>query len=158
MYKLLFSFTKNSDDAIFKVLYSKLYLLSPVLLSDSKVPRELWNGLSKAVPGKFHGPVGHSKRHCAKTEPIFTGLSHGKLSKFFTWIYHTDANYRIPLFSYITLDLYVIVLHIISYHIISYHIISYHIISYQYHIISYHIISYITSYHMPCHVMSCHVM
>ena len=84
MYKLLFSFTKNSDNAIFKVLYSKLYLPSPVLLSDSKVPRELWNGLSKAVPGKFHGPVGHSKRHCAKTEAIFTGLSHGKLSYFFS--------------------------------------------------------------------------
>ena len=26
--------------------------------------RELWNPLSKAVPGKFHGPSGHNKRNC----------------------------------------------------------------------------------------------
>ena len=39
----------------------KLHLLSTVQLSVFKAPQELWNLLSKAVLGKFHGSVQHSK-------------------------------------------------------------------------------------------------
>ena len=33
---------------------------------NSKAARELWNPLSKAVPGEFRGPGGHSKRNFLK--------------------------------------------------------------------------------------------
>ena len=33
---------------------------------DSKAPQELWNPLSKAVPGKFHGSGRHSQCICAQ--------------------------------------------------------------------------------------------
>ena len=40
---------------------------------DFKAPQELWNPLSEAVPGKFHGSV-------YKTKPIFIDLGYGKSS------------------------------------------------------------------------------
>ena len=36
-----------------------------------KAPRELWNPLSKAVPSKFHGSVGHSKCNCLQNRANF---------------------------------------------------------------------------------------
>ena len=42
----------------------KLHLLSTVPFSWVQTPWELWNPLSKAVPGKFHGTGGHSKCNC----------------------------------------------------------------------------------------------
>ena len=33
--------------------------------------QELWNPLSKAVPGKFHGSGGHSKRNCLQDRANF---------------------------------------------------------------------------------------
>ena len=43
---------------------------------DFKAPRGLWNPLSIAVPGKFHGFGGHSNCNVL-IEPIFTDLGHG---------------------------------------------------------------------------------
>ena len=37
---------------------------------DFKAPRELWNPLSKAVPGKFHGSGGHIKHNCLQVWQI----------------------------------------------------------------------------------------
>ena len=45
---------------------------------DFKAPRELWNPLSKAVPGKFMHLAGIINAIVYKTEPIFTGLGYGK--------------------------------------------------------------------------------
>ena len=53
----------------------KLHLLSTVLLSGFQSSPELWNPLSKAVLGKFHGSGGHSKCNCYKTDPIFTDMA-----------------------------------------------------------------------------------
>ena len=62
----------------------KLHLLSTVLSYsvDFKAPGEPWNPLSKAVPDlvNFPGLVGIVNAAVYKTEPIFTGLGHGKLS------------------------------------------------------------------------------
>ena len=38
---------------------------------DFKAPQELWNPLSKAVPGKFHGSGGHSKCNCLQDRANF---------------------------------------------------------------------------------------
>ena len=38
---------------------------------DFKARRELWNPLSKAVPGKFHGSGGHSNRKCLQDRANF---------------------------------------------------------------------------------------
>ena len=46
---------------LFQINYINLVLSYPV---DLKAPRELWNPLSKAVPGKFNRYGGHSKRNC----------------------------------------------------------------------------------------------
>ena len=56
--------------------------LSTVLLGRFQSSRELWNLLSKAVLGKYHGFDGHRNATVYKTEPIFTGLGRGKLSLF----------------------------------------------------------------------------
>ena len=62
----------------------KLHLLSTVFSYsvDFKAPGEPWNPLSKAVPDlvNFPGLVGIVNAAVYKTEPIFTGLGHGKLS------------------------------------------------------------------------------
>ena len=36
---------------------------------DFKAPLELWNALSKAVPGKYHGFGGHTKCYCLQ-DPV----------------------------------------------------------------------------------------
>ena len=41
----------------------KLYLLSIISLNGFQSSRDLWNPMSQAVPGKFHGSDGHSKRN-----------------------------------------------------------------------------------------------
>ena len=38
---------------------------------DYKAPQELWNPLSKAVPGKFHGAGEHSKYNCLQDQADF---------------------------------------------------------------------------------------
>ena len=56
-----------------QVLYSKLNYIYWVLSysMDFKAPWELWNPLSKAVPGKFHGSGGHSKCNCLQDQANF---------------------------------------------------------------------------------------
>ena len=39
---------------------------------DFEAPRELWNQLSKAVPGQFHGPGRNSKRNCLQDRDKFS--------------------------------------------------------------------------------------
>ena len=60
------TFELNGQFRFLLVLYSKqnciYYLLSYSV--DFKAPRELWNPLSEAVPGKFHGCGGHCKCNC----------------------------------------------------------------------------------------------
>ena len=69
-YKLLLSFTVISDVYRSFILY-KLHILSTVLFSGFQSSRELWNPLSKAVPGKFHGSDGHSKCSCLQDRTNF---------------------------------------------------------------------------------------
>ena len=38
---------------------------------DFQAPQELWNPLSKAVPGKFHGSGGHHKCNCFQDQTNF---------------------------------------------------------------------------------------
>ena len=53
-----------------------------------KAPCELWNPLRKAVPGKFHGYGGQSKRNCLQNWVIlFSGLGRSRLSLILTQIY-----------------------------------------------------------------------
>ena len=51
---------------------------------DFKAPEELWNPLSKNYLVNFRGLAGIGNTTVYKTKPIFTGLRHGKLSKFLT--------------------------------------------------------------------------
>ena len=62
----------------------KLHLLKYVLSYsvDFKAPWELWNPLNKRYPVNFTSPTGIVNATVYKTEPNFTGLRHGKLSKF----------------------------------------------------------------------------
>ena len=52
------------------VLYSKKIIFTKYCLAQwiSKLPPELWNPLSKAVPGKFDGSVRHSKHKCLQNQ------------------------------------------------------------------------------------------
>ena len=50
---------------------TKLQLLSTVLISGFQSPRELWNPLSEAVPGKFHGFGGDGKPNCLQDRANF---------------------------------------------------------------------------------------
>ena len=78
-YKLLLRFTGISY--VYRSLIPhELHILSNVLFSGFQSSRELWNPLRKAVPGKFHGSDRHSKATVYKTETIFTGLGHRKVS------------------------------------------------------------------------------
>ena len=47
---------------------------------DFKAFREFWKPLSKAVPGKFHGPVGHNKHNYLQDRDNFTSLGQSILS------------------------------------------------------------------------------
>ena len=64
---------------MFKGLYSKRNHIYNVLSYsvNFKVPRKLWNSLRMRVHGT--GMVGRVNSTAYKTEPIFTGLKHGKL-------------------------------------------------------------------------------
>ena len=42
----------------------KPHFLSIALLSGFKAPQELWNPISKAVCGKYHGSGGYTKHNC----------------------------------------------------------------------------------------------
>ena len=56
-------------DPLFQI---KLHQLNTVLLTGfQSSPRELWNPLSKAVPGKFHWSGGHSKCNCLQDRGNF---------------------------------------------------------------------------------------
>ena len=81
MYKLLLSFTVISE-GYRSFIPNKTTFIKYCLTLDFKPPLEFWNLLSKIVLGKFHGSGKHSKHNCLvyKTEPIFPGLRHGKLS------------------------------------------------------------------------------
>ena len=62
--KLLFSVTVISDD--YKSFISNKITFTEYCLTQwiFKAPQELWNLLSKGVPGKFHGSGGHNKQNC----------------------------------------------------------------------------------------------
>ena len=78
MYKLRLSFTVISD--VYWFFIPNLHLLSTVLVNGFQSPQQLWNPMSKIVPGKFMGLAGIVNTTDYKTEPIFTVLGHGKLS------------------------------------------------------------------------------
>ena len=64
----------------------KLYLLSTVLPSGFQSSRELWNPLSKAVPGKFHRSGRHGKCNCLQDR----ANSHRSLAWQIALIFNTD--------------------------------------------------------------------
>ena len=79
-YKLLLSFTVISD--FYRSLFQiKIHLLSIVLLS------RFQSSLVRQYLANFTGIVGIVNTIFYKTEPIFTGLRHGKLSQFLTLQY-----------------------------------------------------------------------
>ena len=49
----------------------KLHLPSIVLLNEFQTPQELWNPVSEAVLGKFHGCGGRIKRNCLPDRTSF---------------------------------------------------------------------------------------
>ena len=49
-------------------LQMKLHLLSSLFINGFPTPSELWNSLNKALPGKFYGSGGHSKRQCLQDQ------------------------------------------------------------------------------------------
>ena len=51
---------------------------------DFKAPRELWNPLGKAIPGKSNDLAGIENAIVYKIEPIFTSLGYGKWFLFLT--------------------------------------------------------------------------
>ena len=70
MYTLLFIFTAIQM-FIGPLFQAKLHLLVLSYSVYFKAPRELWNPLSKAEPGKFHGSCGRSKRNCLQDRANF---------------------------------------------------------------------------------------
>ena len=68
MYNVFFSFMDISE------VYMPLFQIKLEVLSysmDFKGPRELWNPLSKVVPGKFHGSGGQSTHRCLQDRAFF---------------------------------------------------------------------------------------
>ena len=63
MHKLLLSFTVISDDYR-SFTANKTFTKYCLISVEFKAPGELWNPLSKAIPGKFYGSGGHSKHYC----------------------------------------------------------------------------------------------
>ena len=75
-----------SINIVYRVYFAMTYKLFFSFMVISDVYRELWNTPNKALPGKSHGTVGHSKRNWLWDRAIFTALGHGKCSN--SWWRH----------------------------------------------------------------------
>ena len=79
-YKLLSSLTVISDDYMSFILDKTTFTRYCMTQWISKLPGELWNPLSKELPGKFHGSGRHSKCNCLSDRANFHRSPHGKFN------------------------------------------------------------------------------
>ena len=95
------------------LLQLKLQLLSAVLLSGFQSSGKLWNPLSKAVPGKFHGFGWHSKCKCLQDWANLHRSWAWQIVLIFKtvkwwpiWLAHGWASYRTYLEVWVTIKLW----------------------------------------------------
>ena len=90
--KLLLSFAVISD-VYRSFIPNKTKFSSAVLLSGFQTHRELWNPLSKEVPGKFHGFDRHNKRNCLQDRATLLHCTDDKMSEqySFQWLHYPKA-------------------------------------------------------------------
>ena len=71
IYKLFFLSLRSFNMFTGPLFQINTHLLSTVLLSGFQSSPGVWNPLSKAVPGKFHGSGGHSNCNCLQDRANF---------------------------------------------------------------------------------------